>query len=147
MSLEAKVGSSKHVVIGKVVRVTKTKKYPKTGFGDLVKEGIIIELKVFEVFKGQKEYKIIKIHTGVISATAGFAGWGVEKDKEFIAYLKENEQFLTLTGFSNQYLEPINRSKNEANDIGQTLKKIKLDKKMFEIEKVTGEKKWHNTSQ
>jgi len=144
MSLEAKVKSSKHVVIGKVISVTKTNQYPKTGFGDLAKGGIIIELEVFEVFKGQKEYKRIKVHTGVVSATAGFTGWGVEKDKEFIAYLKEKEQFLTLAGFSGQYLEPIDRSRNQANDLGQTFEKVKLDKKIFDIEKITGEKSWQN---
>ena len=147
VSLEEKVKSSKHVVIGKVISVTKADKYPNTAFGDWVKEGVIIELKVFEVFKGHKKYKNVKIHTGIVSATAGFTGWGVEKDKEFIAYLKEKEQFLTLAGFSGQYLEPIDRSKNQANDLGQTLTKVKLDQKILDIEKITGEEKWHNKSQ
>ena len=54
---------------------------------------------------------------------------------------------MTLAGFSGQYLEPIDRSKNQANDLGQTLTKVKLDQKILDIEKITGEEKWHNKSQ
>ena len=144
VTLQHKVTSSKHVIIGKVISITKTDKYPKTSFGDFVKGGIIIELEVSQIFKGDKEYKNIKIHTGIVSATAGFTGWHVEKGKEFLAYLTEKDGFLTLTGFSAQYFEPIDQSKNEANDIGQTSQKVKLDKKILEIEKITRKSKWQN---
>lgn len=145
-SLKEKVTSSKHVVIGKVIRVTKTDKYPKVDYGDRIKEGIIIELRVSEIFKGHKKYKDLKIHTAVISASAGFRGSNVKKDKEFLAYLKEKDGYLTLTGFSVQYLEPIDRSKNEANDIGQNLNKVKLDKKINDIVKITQQPVRSNTT-
>ena len=144
ISLEKKIFRSEHVLIVKVVEVSKTDKFPKVGFRDWVKEGIIIEAVVNETFKGNQHYDSIKIHIGVISATAGFTGYGIEEGNEYIAYLKEKDGFLTLSGFSHQYLEPINRQKNEANDLGQTRRKVKLDQKIKDIEKVIEDNKRHN---
>ena len=144
ITLKSKVNQSEHVVIGKVLKVSKTDVFPDTGLGDWVKEGVIIELQVNEIFKGSQNYKNLKIHVGTISATAGFTGYGIKKGDEYIAYLKRKDGFLTLTSFSGQYLEPINRDKNEANDVGQNRNKVKLDQKIKDIEKITNKPKRHN---
>lgn len=147
ISLEEKVAKSEHVLIGEVVKVSKAYKFPDVEFLDVIRKGIVFELKVREIFKGNQEYEALRIHTGTISGSAGFTGYGVKKGNEFIAYLKKKNEFLTLAGFSNQYLEPINRNKNEAKDIGQSGNKVRLDQKMKDIEKITKQPKRYNKLQ
>lgn len=86
-----------------------------------------------EVIMGKCPKKI-QVSTRAVQATAGFSALLIRPGDRFIAYLKKTDAGrFSLSGFSNQYLEPINSETKMVRDVGQTVNEVPLTDKLAEL--------------